>query len=107
MRRMVYPTSRSLPTTLVQVWCRSLWVCCHARDGVTKSHSQVVEWMSGSRIQSHCPCSTLCPISMFSRILATVSMPVPANQAGLCLANSSVARPASSRERCVAMTRRM
>ena len=34
------------------------------------SHSQVEEWISGSFIQSHWPCMTLWPISMFSRILA-------------------------------------
>ena len=35
------------------------------------SHSQLLEWISGSFIQSHWPCMTLWPISMFSRILAT------------------------------------
>ena len=42
------------------------------------SHSQVVEWIFGSRIQSHWPCRTLWPSSMFSRILATASASVPA-----------------------------
>ena len=75
--------------------------------GVTKSHSQVVEWMSGSRIQSHWPCSTLCPISMFSRILARLSSVVPATQAPLFLLTSSAARPEISSPRWILMTRRM
>ena len=82
-------------------------MCFHAAAGVTKSHSHVVLWMSGSRIQSHCPCSTLWPISMFSRIFATDSIAVPATRAVRLLDRSSVARPATSRERCTLMTRRM
>ena len=78
----------SLPSTLVHVWCRSLWVCFHEAAGVTKSHSQVVEWMSGSRIQSHWPCRTLWPISMFSRIFATLSIAMPATHAGVWLAKT-------------------
>ena len=39
--------------------------------------------MYGSFIQSHWPCMTLWPISMFSRILASESAVVPATQAGL------------------------
>ena len=46
------------------------------------SHSQVVEWIFGSRIQSHWPCRMLWPISMFSRILATHRPAVPTTQAG-------------------------
>jgi len=53
IRRMLYPTSRSFPTTFVHVWCRSLCECFHPTAGATKSHSHVVEWMSGSFIQSH------------------------------------------------------
>jgi len=41
------------------------------------SHSHVVEWISGSFIQSHCPCMMLCPSSMFSTILETPSAPAP------------------------------
>ena len=51
--------SRSMPKTLFHVWWISLWVCFHWLDGVTLSHSHVVEWISGSRIQSHWPCMTL------------------------------------------------
>ena len=47
------------------------------------SQSQVGEWMSGSFIQSHWPCMTLWPISMFSRIFATERPAVPSTQAGL------------------------
>src|SRR6476661_349189 len=63
--------------------------------------------MSGSRIQSHCPCRTLWPISMFSRIFATDSIAVPATNAVFFLDRSSVARPATSRVRWTRMTRRM
>ncbi len=55
--------------------------------------------MSGSRIQSHWPCSTLCPTSMFSMILATESMPTPATHMTGFLAKTRLARPASSRVR--------
>ena len=71
------------------------------------SHSQVVEWILGSRIQSHWPCMTLCPISMFSRILATDRPAVPASQAGGNSENSSTARLPSSSLRWTLMTLRM
>ena len=45
------------------------------------SHSQVVEWIFGSRIQSHWPWRMLWPISMFSRILETDRPAVPTSQA--------------------------
>ena len=45
------------------------------------SHSHVEEWISGSFIQSHWPCMTLWPISMFSMILATPRVAVPAHHA--------------------------
>ncbi len=54
----------------------------HARPATTRSHSQVVEWIFGSRIQSHWPCRTLWPISMFSMIFATDSPAVPTIHAG-------------------------
>ena len=71
------------------------------------SHSHVVEWIFGSRIQSHWPCRTLWPISMFSRIFAVASAAVPAAQAGGSQEANSSARPATSRRRWAAMTRRM
>ena len=44
------------------------------------SHSHVVEWISGSFIQSHCPWLTLWPISMFSMLFAAASAAVPNSQ---------------------------
>ncbi len=46
------------------------------------SQSQVEEWMFGSFIQSHWPCRTLWPISMFSRIFATDRPVVPSDPRG-------------------------
>ena len=63
--------SLSLPITFVYVWCSSLCECFHCSAHEAMSHSYVVEWI-GSRIQSHWPWRMLCPISMFSRILATL-----------------------------------
>jgi hypothetical protein len=81
--------------------------CFHMSAGIAKSHSHVAEWIAGSRIQSHCPCSTLWPISMFSRILEMVSAAVPANQAGGRTETISRVRPPTSKPRWTAMTRRM
>ena len=72
----------SMPTMLVKLWWMWLCVCFHCSDGHTLSHSQLVEWISGSRIQSHWAWSTLWPISMFSRILASESSPTPASHPG-------------------------
>jgi hypothetical protein len=74
---------------------------------VAWSHSQVVEWILGSRIQSHWPCRMLWPISMLSRILATDRPAVPTSQAGGKIENSSTARLPSSRLRWVLITLRM
>ncbi len=71
------------------------------------SHSQLLEWISGSFIQSHWPCMTLWPISMFSRILAIPSMAVPAKKAGLYLLANSVTRPAAARRRWMVISRLM
>src|SRR5690606_814352 len=99
--------SPSRPSTLVHWWCTWLWVCFHCREGQTLSHSQVVAWTSSSRIQSHWPCMTLCPISMFSRIFDNDSAAVPATHAGGNTPAASRARPASSRVRWSRMTPRM
>ena len=96
-----------MPTTLVKLWCSSLWETFHCSAGVAWSHSQVVEWIFGSRIQSHWPCRMLWPISMLSRILATDRPAVPTSQAGGKIENSSTARLPSSRLRWVLMTLRM
>ena len=93
--------------TLVKLWWSSLCACFHCAAGVAESHSQVVEWIFGSRIQSHCPCRMLCPISMFSRILATDRPAVPTTQAGGNSEASRTTRLPSSIERCVLITRRM
>jgi hypothetical protein len=93
--------------TLVYVWCSSLWECFHISAGDTLSHSHVEEWMAGSRIQSHWPCMTLWPISMFSRILATDRPTVPASQAGGNSDASRTTRLVSSSVRCTSITRRM
>ena len=71
------------------------------------SHSHVEEWISGSFIQSHWPCMTLWPISMFSTILATPRAAVPAHHAERFELAASITRPATSRARCAAMVRRM
>ena len=47
------------------------------------SHSHVVEWISGSFIQSHWPWPILWPSSMFSMLLAAASPSVPSNHPGL------------------------
>ena len=96
-----------MPITLVHVWCSSLWLCFHKAAGVALSHSQVVEWILGSRIQSHWPCRMLWPTSMLSRILATDRPAVPTTQAGGKIENSSTAREASSILRCTSITLRM
>ena len=93
--------------TLVQVWCRLLWLFFQSLLGVALSHSYVVEWIVGSRIQSHWPCMTLCPISMFSRTLETLSIAVPANHAGGNSEANSAARPPVSRTFWALMTLRM
>src|SRR6478609_2721416 len=71
------------------------------------SHSQVEEWILGSRIQSHWPWRMLWPISMLSRILEMLRPAVPSTQAGGNALNSSTAREPSSILRWVSMTRRM
>ncbi len=81
--------------------------CFHCSDGEALSHSQVVEWILESRIQSHWPCMTLWPISMFSRIFATDRPAVPISQAGGNSENSSRARLESSSLRCTSITLRM
>ena len=58
------------------------------------SHSHDDEWISGSFIQSHWPCITLWPSSMFSMIFDAPSIAVPTSQAGgNRLANRTVRLP--------------
>src|SRR3954471_14549222 len=89
------------------VWWISLWECFQPSAVEALSHSQVVEWIFGSRIQSHWPCITLCPISMFSRILATERPTVPSTHSGGSAEPRSTAREASSRRRCTSTILRM
>ena len=71
------------------------------------SHSQVVEWISGSFIQSHWPWPTLWPISMFSTHLAKASAAVPAIHPAWERLAAMSSRAALSRVRWKAMVRRM
>src|SRR6478735_426708 len=91
----------------VYVWWISLCECFQPSAVEALSHSQVVEWIFGSRIQSHWPCMTLCPISMFSRILATDRPAVPSTHSGGSAEPRSTAREASSRRRCTVTMLRM
>ena len=63
--------------------------------------------MFGSFIQSHWPCMTLWPISMFSRILAIDRPAVPSTHAGLNRENSSTPRDAATSRRCSVIMLRM
>jgi hypothetical protein len=62
-----------------------------------------LEWICGSFIQSHWPCRTLWPISMFSRIFAADSAAIPAACAGGNPAAHSTARPKTAMRRCMAI----
>ncbi len=84
-----------------------LWVNRQCLDAPLMSHSHVEEWISGSFIQSHWPCMTLWPISMFSMILDAASVRVPAHQAERFELAASRSRPATSSVRWAAMVRRM
>src|SRR3954447_11281248 len=104
--------SLSIPSTFVYWWCTKLCECFHCSAGCAVSHSQLEEWISGSFIQSHWPCMTLWPISMFSRILCTPSNAVPATQAGLRVSLNwepirRVSRPATARPRWILISRLM
>ena len=63
------------------------------------SHSQVLEWISGSFIQSHWPWQMLWPSSMFSMLLATASAVVPSTQPALLRLPAMTSRAATSRHR--------
>src|SRR6478735_2021281 len=91
----------------VYVWWISLCECFQPSAVEALSHSHVVEWIFGSRIQSPWPCMTLCPISMFSRIFATDRPAVPSTHSGGSADPSNTARLASSRRRCTWTTLRM
>ncbi len=71
------------------------------------SQSQVDEWMFGSFIQSHWPCMTLCPISMFSRILANDRPAVPSSHSGLYFAPTRANRDSATSRRWKVIMLRM
>jgi hypothetical protein len=59
-----------------------LWEYFHCSLGQTVSHSYIRELMPGSPIQSYCPCITLWPISMLSRILEMLRLATASGHAG-------------------------
>ena len=63
------------------------------------SHSQVLEWISGSFIQSHWPWEMLWPSSMFSMDFAYANAPVPRAQPALDLLQAITSRAATSSAR--------
>ena len=71
------------------------------------SHSHVLEWISGSFIQSHCPWPTLWAISMFSMLLAVASAIVPTSQPTFERLRLMTIRAATSSVRCRRIVRRM
>ncbi len=89
------------------VWWMKLWECRHASavDAVSQSHAR--ELITGSFIQSHWPCRTLCPISMFSRILARPSVLAPRTQGIRHRDAISSRRPSRASLRCRPIIDRM
>src|SRR3954468_6135339 len=88
---------------LVNVWWTKLCECFHASGVDAVSQSHVDELICGSFIQSHWPCITLWPISMFSRILARDSIDVPTTRVGHRRDAKSSTRPATTRRRCISI----
>ncbi len=85
------------------MWWTKLWECFQASAVEAVSQSQVAEWMRGSFIQSHWPCMTLWPISMFSRIFAAERAVVPATQAPRLREARSRTRPSTASRRCISI----
>ena len=81
------------------------WRQASAVDAV--SQSQARELITGSFIQSHWPCRTLWPISMFSRIFARPSVEAPTIQGMRQREATSSARPSSASRRWSPMIERM
>ncbi len=71
------------------------------------SHSQVLEWISGSFIQSHWPWEMLWPSSMFSMDFAYASDAVPSSQPVFDRLPAITRRAATSSARWKWITRRM
>ena len=89
------------------VWWMKLWECRHASAVDAVSQSQARELITGSFIQSHWPCRTLWPISMFSRILAMPSVAAPSDPGTRQRDAISSARPSSASLRWSAIIDRM
>ena len=84
-----------------------LWEWRQASAVEAVSQSQARELITGSFIQSHWPCITLWPISMFSRILAMPSVAAPSAHGMRQREATSSARPISARRRWKAIIERM
>ena len=84
-----------------------LWEWRHASavEAVSQSHAR--ELITGSFIQSHWPCMTLWPISMFSRILARPRVAAPSAHGTRQRDAISSARPISASLRWNAIIDRM
>ena len=84
-----------------------LWEWRHACavEAVSQSHAR--ELITGSFIQSHWPCMTLWPISMFSRILAIPSVLAPRTHGIRQREAISSTRPISASRRWNAIIERM
>ena len=76
-----------------------LWEWRQASAVEAVSQSQARELITGSFIQSHWPCMTLWPISMFSRILAMPSVAAPSAHGTRQREAISSARPISASRR--------
>ena len=84
-----------------------LWEWRHASAVEAVSQSQDRELMTGSFIQSHWPCMTLWPISMFSRIFDMPSVAAPSSHGTRQREAISSARPISASRRWKAIIERM
>ncbi len=73
--------------------------CFHDSAVEAVSQSHVEEWISGLFIQSHWPCMTLWPISMFSRILASERPVTPSSHMTFERAAKSSTRDSTSSRR--------
>src|SRR3954454_15295713 len=80
-----------------------LWECFPAPAVDAESQSQVEELIWWSFIQSHWPCITLWPISMFSRILASESIEVPSSHVGQRREANSTTLPPTTSRRCISI----
>src|SRR3954452_21661805 len=80
-----------------------LWAFFHPSLFHALCQSQLEELIWGSFIQSHWPCITLWPISMFSRILASESIEVPSSHVGQRRDANSTTLPPTTSRRCISI----